>query len=84
MEHLIAADRPELVALAALASLAPSRMATAFNDPEHLFEHLTLEELGRLQGATTRLAALQAELGAALEVYREEARKLLEARQEGA
>ncbi len=55
---MILADSPELAALASLASVAPSKVAEAINDPLALLEHLTLEELGRLRGATDRLAAL--------------------------
>ncbi len=57
---MILADAPELVALANIASVSPSKVAAALNDPLALLEHLTLDELNRLRGATDRLAALSA------------------------
>jgi hypothetical protein len=55
-------DSPELRAIAQLAGVAPSRLARAYNDPEHILEHFTIEEMKRLQVAYERLLALIAEL----------------------
>ncbi len=63
------ADMPELVALAQLSGVAPSKMAAAFSDPEHLFEHISLDELARIKESTDRLAALSAQLAKACEGY---------------
>ncbi len=63
------ADLPELVALAQIASVAPSAMAAAFSDPEHFFKHLTLDELARIKIGTDRIAALSTELARACDVY---------------
>jgi len=50
-------DAPELRLLAQLGGVAPSRMADAYNDPDHFLEHMTLAEMKRLQGAYERLLA---------------------------
>ncbi len=72
------ADQPELVALANLASVAPSKVAAAFNDePEQFFVHLSLDELQRLQGAAERLAALSGELAMVTAAFAERAREAL-------
>jgi hypothetical protein len=54
----ISPDQPELRLLAQLAGCAPSKLAAAFNNPEHLFKHVTLEQLARLKESCDRLAAL--------------------------
>lgn len=77
MANLIA-DQPELLALASLAAVPASKMAAAFSEPEHFFEHLSLEELARLQAACERLTALQTAMLAALSVYTETARLAME------
>lgn len=74
----VLADQPELVALGNLASVPPSRMALAFNDPEHFFEHLTLDELGRLKDACERLALMQQTMTEAMDGYIAEAKRILE------
>ena len=71
------ADEPELLALAQLASVPASKVAAAFNDAEHFFDHLSLEELQRLSGAVARLGALSRALVAATEVYANQAREIL-------
>lgn len=70
-------DQPELVALGSLASVPPSKMALAFNDPEHFFDHLSLEELDRLKGACERLAQVQLQMTEAMDRYIVEANKIL-------
>ena len=65
----ILADQPELLALASLAAVPASKMAAAFNDAEHFFEHLTLDELQRLTGACERLGVLSAALVTAVDRY---------------
>ncbi len=72
------ADAPELVALGTLASVAPSKVADAFNDPLALFDHLTLEEIQRLQGACERLGSLTGALAAGLDAWTAAARQTLE------
>ena len=62
----ITADLPELRLLAQLAGIAPSRMAAAFNDPEHFFKHMTLDELNALKASVDRFAAVQDQLLAAV------------------
>lgn len=71
---MILADLPELVALGNLAGVAPSKIAGAFNDAEHFFDHLTLDELQRLQGACERLGALSEALAASVQSYIDQAR----------
>lgn len=75
----VLADQPELIALGQLAAVAPSKMAAAFNDPEHFFEHLDLEELGRLQAAGERLALVEQAMTLSMDIYIEQTRRLLEA-----
>lgn len=79
----ILADAPELVALGSLAGVAPSKMAQGFNDPEHLFDFLALDEIGRIQGACERLGALTAVLAASMAIYVEAARAVLGEASEG-
>ncbi len=71
------ADQPELVALANLAGVAPSKVAAAFNDPLTLFSHLTLDEIQRLQGACERLGSLTAALATGLEAWSAAAKEVL-------
>jgi hypothetical protein len=68
------ADQPELMALASLAVVAPSKLALAFNDPLAIFAHLSLDELHRIQGACERLGSLTAALAEAMDVWTEAAR----------
>ncbi len=72
----ILADQPELLALAALAALPASKVAAAFNDTDHLFEHLSLEEIDRIRGACERLGALSALLATSLDSYTEAIRSM--------
>jgi hypothetical protein len=72
------ATLPELVALAQLAGVDPSKMAAAFSEPEHIFQHITLDELARIKQSTDRLAALSAQLAAACDVYMTSAKGVLE------
>jgi hypothetical protein len=65
----VLADLPELVALGTLAGVAPSRMASAFNDAQNFFEHVSLEELDRIKGACERLGSLTTALAAAMDSY---------------
>jgi hypothetical protein len=71
-------DLPELKIMAALAAVQPSAMAAAFNEPEKMFEHLTLGELDRLREAFVRCAILGERLAAACGIYSEYAKQLLE------
>jgi hypothetical protein len=64
----ISAETPALQALAALGGIEPQKMAAAFNDPEHLFDHLTLEELARLKAGCDQMAALQLVMVAAMDL----------------
>jgi len=41
-----------------LPAARPPRLASAFNEPERIFEHVTLEELARFKESCDRLAAL--------------------------
>ena len=75
----VLADLPELVALGNLAAVAPSKMAAAFNEPEKFFDHLDLKELARLQAACERLAVVQREMTAAMDIYLQAAQKILDA-----
>ena len=74
----ILADQPELLALAGLASVPASKMAGAFNDAEHFFDHLSLAELARLSDAIQRLQDLSLALVAATEKYAAAARAILD------
>ena len=74
----ILADQPEVMALASLAAVPASKMAAAFNDAEHFFEHLSLDDLGRLTAAVERLGALSEALVAATEEYRRAAVAVLQ------
>jgi hypothetical protein len=65
----ILADQPEVIALAGLASVPASKIAAAFNSPEHFFEHLALPELARLSAACERMAAVQRRMVEAMETY---------------
>ena len=73
----ILADQPELVALGTLAGVAPSRMAAAFNDADHFFDHLTLGELDRIQGACARMAQFQQQMTTAFDQYLTAAQEIL-------
>lgn len=79
MVEAIIADLPELVAMAQLAAVPASRMATAFNDGEHFFEHLTLDELDRIRAACERFAIVQAAMVQAMDAYTTAASKVLQA-----
>jgi hypothetical protein len=63
------ADLPELVALAQMASVAPSAMAAGFSDPANLFQHISLGELARIKESTDRLAVLGVRLAKACDGY---------------
>ena len=60
-------DLPELRLIAQLAGIAPSRLAAAFNDPAHLMEHLTRDELKQFQAACFRLGEVQSRMMQALD-----------------
>lgn len=79
MAVVILADQPELVALGTLSGVAPSRMAAAFNDADHFFTHLTLDELIRVQGACERLGSLSSLLAASLQEYAQAVREAVAA-----
>ena len=64
----ISPDQPEFRMLAQLAGCPPSKLAAAFNNPEHLFEHVTLEQLERFTAACARLTALSLELTARIDL----------------
>jgi hypothetical protein len=61
----ISPDLPALRMLAQTAGVAPSHVAAGFTDPEHLFAHITLEELARLTKACFEFVALSERLVAA-------------------
>jgi hypothetical protein len=71
---------PALVALAQMSDIAPERMAAAFSDPLHFFEHLTLEELARLQETCGHFASVQTQMLNAVEIYRAYAEGFLKGR----
>jgi hypothetical protein len=71
-------DLPELKIMAMLAGVQPVAMAAAFNEPERMFERITLDELNRLREAFVRCALLGERLAAACEIYREYAKQILE------
>ena len=58
----ISPDLPELRVLARAAGVAPSRMADAFNEPERMLEHITLEELARLKAMCDRMVVLMVQM----------------------
>lgn len=74
---IVIADQPEILALAQLSAVPASKIAAAFGDPPQFFEHLTLEELGRIQGACERFAALQQQMVTAMDIYTEAAQDIL-------
>ena len=76
---VILPDQPEILMLATLAAVSASKVAAAFNEPLRFFNHLSLEELGRLQAACDRLSAIQTAMAEALEVYATAAREVLNA-----
>ena len=71
-------DQPELLALAQLASVAPSKIAAAYNDPDAFFEHLTLPELDRIRDASERLGQLVTDMAAAVQPFLEQGKAVLE------
>lgn len=75
---VLAPDQPELLALAALASVPASKMAAAFNDPEQFFDHMSLEELGRLTAAIERLNLVSQQMMKATQVWALAAKAALE------
>ncbi len=74
---MISGDNPELAALAQAAGVDPGKMAAAFNDPERFFEHLTPEELARINESCGRFQVLGNQLARALDVYTIHARGFL-------
>lgn len=68
----------EFLALANLSGIDAEKMAEAFNDPEHFFDHLSLEELRQFSDACVRVSALQSRMVAATDMYVAFARGLLE------
>ena len=73
----ILADQPEIVALAQVASVPASKMVAAFNDPQHFFDHMTLDELQRLDSACVRMADVQKQMAQALAIYADWAKAFL-------
>jgi len=71
-------DSPELLALASLASVAPSKIAAAYNDPDNFFTHLTLGELDRIRDASERLGALVTDMATAVQPFLEKGKAVLE------
>ena len=65
----ISADQPELQAFALLAGVEPWKMAMAFNDPDHLFDHLTLEEIARFKVGCEAIEVLRVRMLAAMDQY---------------
>ena len=59
-------DLPELRLLAQFVGIAPSRLAAAFSDPAHLFEHITLDELQRFKENCDRVGALMVDMAASM------------------
>lgn len=66
MGEKLGVDTPELRLIAQLAGIAPSRLAAALNNPEHLYQHLTLDELKRFEESCIRLSGVQARMIEAL------------------
>ena len=63
-----APDLPELRIIAQFAGIAPSRLAAAFNNPEHFLDHITPDELDRFKDSCDRLSALQVRMLAAVDI----------------
>jgi hypothetical protein len=61
-------DSDALRAIALMAGVPPARMAAAFSDPEHIYGHISLEELERIKAACERLGALGMQLAAATDI----------------
>jgi len=59
-------DSVEFRMLADSAGVSAEKMLAAFADPLHLFEHLTLEDLNKLQESCDRFLVVQQEIGNAL------------------
>jgi hypothetical protein len=73
----VSVDSPALRLLAQTSDVDPEKMAAAFNSPEQFFDHMTLEELARLQESCAQLQALSRQLAAALDIYTVHARGFL-------
>jgi hypothetical protein len=76
------ADQPELRALAQMAGVDPSKMAAGFNEPEKLFDYISLAQLARLKTSADRLGALSLQLVAAMDIYTRYAQAFREANAE--
>ena len=61
-------DLPELRLIAQLAGIAPSRLAAAFNSPEHFMDFITQEQLDRFSKSLNRLHAVQVQMIAAVDI----------------
>ena len=61
-------DLPELRIIAQFAGIAPSRLAAAFNNPEHFLDHMTPDELDRFKDSCDRLNAIQVRMLAAVDI----------------
>jgi hypothetical protein len=72
-------DMAELRLLAELANIPAGRMAAGFNDPEHLFNHISLYELALLKQGCDRIAELSQDLASACDIYTKAAKEMLEA-----
>jgi hypothetical protein len=77
VEVVIEATEPEVRAMSQMAAIDPEKLAAAFNDPEHFFEHLDLEGLRRFAESCVRLQQLQGRMIASTERYASYARGLL-------
>lgn len=63
------AESPALKAFALVAGLEAWKLAAAFNDPEHLFDHLTLDEIARFKAGTDLLASTHAQMVEAMDRF---------------
>lgn len=79
MPEPISPDQPELQAFALLAGVEPWKMAMAINDPDHFFDHLTLEEIARFKVGCDAIEVLRVRILAAMDQYLAFARGVLAA-----
>lgn len=70
-------DSPAVQGMALAAGLEAWKLAAAFSDPEHLFDHLTLEEIARFRAGVDELETTRAVMLAAMDQYLAYARGVL-------
>jgi hypothetical protein len=64
----ISPDAPELRLIAQLASIKPSQLAAALNNPEHWRDHIAREQTFQIGEAFAKLRALSVRFGDAAEL----------------